>query len=378
MPGIYIHIPFCKKKCSYCDFVSFDNEHNYPAYVAALINEMKLYKPMLKNKKFSTIFVGGGTPSVLPSELFEKVISTVKDCFELEKDIEFTVEANPESLNEKNLIAYKNAGVNRLSIGLQSADDDVLKKIGRVHDKSTFVSAFKKARSFGFNNINVDLMHGLPGQNIESYLSSIKCVADLGAEHISSYALILEEHTPLYKSVDQGLIVLPDSDETADMEDAGIELLQKLGYDRYEISNFAKPEFECKHNLNYWDNGEYLGIGLNAHSAFNLNGNWTRWANDAIMSTYVLKAANGKFPIETSEIIDHSEEMFESIMVGLRKTKGICRAKFLERFGIDVVVNYAAAVSEAVLEGNMFVTEEYVSLTRRGMDFQNEVLLKFI
>ncbi len=378
MPGIYIHIPFCKKKCSYCDFVSFDNEHNYAAYAAALISEMKLYKPMLKDKRFSTIFVGGGTPSVLPVELFEKIIGTAKECFEFEKDIEFTVEANPESLNEKTLTAYKSAGVNRLSIGLQSTDDNVLKAIGRIHDRETFIIAYKKAKESGFDNINVDLMHGLPRQNMESYLDSIKCVSELGAQHISSYALILEEHTPLYKSVNQGLITLPDPDDTADMEDAGIELLQKLGYARYEISNFAKPGFECKHNLNYWDNGEYLGVGINAHSAFKLNGNWTRWANDAAISTYVLKVANDKFPIETSDIIERTEEMFESVMVGLRKTKGICRADFAERFGIDVVVNYAAAISEAVLEGNMNVTDGYVSLTRRGMDFQNEVLMKFI
>lgn len=378
MAGLYIHIPFCRKKCRYCDFVSFDNEFDYAAYTAALISEMKLYKPLVDGKRFSTIFIGGGTPSIMPAELLGRIIDIARECFSFDDEIEFTIEANPESLTEEKLLNYRSFGINRLSIGLQSSDCAVLGAIGRVHDLNGFISAFKTARKAGFDNINVDLMHGLPKQTMESYLNSIKTAAELHAEHISSYSLILEEHTPMYQDVEQGRIILPDADETAEMEDEGFALLDKLGYQRYEISNFAKPGYECRHNLNYWDNGEYLGLGLNPHSALRLNGKWSRWANDAVLSVYVLKAANGMLPVETSEIIERDDEMFETIMVGLRKIEGISRASFTERFGIDPVVHYAAAVSEATLEGNMIVTEDYMRLTRRGLDFQNEVLLKFM
>lgn len=378
MAGLYIHIPFCRKKCRYCDFVSFDNEFDYAAYTAALISEMKLYKPLVDGKRFSTIFIGGGTPSIMPAELLGRIIDTARECFSFDDEIEFTIEANPESLTEEKLLNYRSFGINRLSIGLQSSDCAVLGAIGRVHDLNGFISAFKTARKAGFDNINVDLMHGLPKQTMESYLNSIKTAAELHAEHISSYSLILEEHTPMYQDVEQGRIILPDADETAEMEDEGFTLLNKLGYQRYEISNFAKPGYECRHNLNYWDNGEYLGLGLNSHSALRLNGKWSRWANDAVLSVYVLKTANGILPVETSEIIERDDEMFETIMVGLRKIEGISRASFTERFGIDPVVHYAAAVSEATLEGNMIVTEDYMRLTRRGLDFQNEVLLKFM
>ena len=378
MAGLYIHIPFCRKKCRYCDFVSFDNEFDYAAYTAALISEMKLYKPLVDGKRFSTIFIGGGTPSIMPAELLCRIIDTARECFSFDDEIEFTIEANPESLTEEKLLNYRSFGINRLSIGLQSSDCAVLGAIGRVHDLNGFISAFKTARKAGFDNINVDLMHGLPKQTMESYLNSIKTAAELHAEHISSYSLILEEHTPMYQDVEQGRIILPDADETAEMEDEGFALLDKLGYQRYEISSFAKPGYECRHNLNYWDNGEYLGHGLNSHSALRLNGKWSRWANDAVLSVYVLKTANSMLPVETSEIIERDDEMFETIMVGLRKIEGISRASFTERFGIDPVVHYAAAVSEATLEGNMIVTEDYMRLTRRGLDFQNEVLLKFM
>ena len=378
MAGLYIHIPFCRKKCRYCDFVSFDNEFDYAAYTAALISEMKLYKPLVDGKRFSTIFIGGGTPSIMPAELLCRIIDIARECFSFDDEIEFTIEANPESLTEEKLLNYRSFGINRLSIGLQSSDCAVLGAIGRVHDLNGFISAFKTARKAGFDNINVDLMHGLPKQTMESYLNSIKTAAELHAEHISSYSLILEDHTPMYQDVEQGRIILPDADETAEMEDEGFTLLNKLGYQRYEISNFAKPGYECRHNLNYWDNGEYLGLGLNSHSALRLNGKWSRWANDAVLSVYVLKTANGMLPVETSEIIERDDEMFETIMVGLRKIEGISRASFTERFGIDPVVHYASAVSEATLEGNMIVTEDYMRLTRRGLDFQNEVLLKFM
>ena len=378
MPGLYIHIPFCKKKCRYCDFVSFGGSIDYTAYIAALISEIRTYKNLVSDRVFDTVFIGGGTPSILLHGTVTAVIAELRKNFTIRPNAEFTIEANPESLTREKLEEYLLAGINRLSIGLQSADDEVLRAIGRVHDRETFLKAFSEARKAGFRNINIDLMHGLPKQDVASYLDSIRLASELGAEHISSYALILEEGTPLYDDVKNGIIILPDEDEVADMEDAGFALLGELGYKRYEISNLSKPTYECKHNLNYWANGEYLGLGLNAHSAMRFKGKWIRWANKDQLSEYVMLSANSKLPVSDTEEVDREEEMFETIMVGLRKVEGVSRQAFMDRFDIDPVTNYASAVSEAVLEGNMEVTETHMKLTPKGMDFQNEVLLKFM
>lgn len=378
MPGLYIHIPFCKKKCSYCDFVSFGGSMDYSAYIAALISEIRTYKDLVSDRDFDTVFIGGGTPSILPHGTVAVLTAELKRNLSIRPDAEFTIEANPESLTREKLEEYRLAGINRLSIGLQSADNEVLRAIGRVHDRDTFLKAFSEARKAGFENINIDLMHGLPRQDAASYLDSIKLASELGAEHISSYALILEEGTPLYDDVKNGSVTLPDEDEVADMEDAGFALLGELGYRRYEISNFSGPGYECKHNLNYWANGEYLGLGLNAHSAMRFKDKWVRWANVAELSEYVMLSANNKLPVADTEEVDREEEMFETIMVGLRKVDGVSRRAFADRFDIDPVANYASAVSEAVLEGNMEVTETHMKLTSKGMDFQNEVLLKFL
>ena len=378
MAGLYIHIPYCKKKCRYCDFVSYAGRFDFLAYAAALITEMRLYSPMMRGRSFETVFVGGGTPSLLPAGLLGRIIAEAKQCFSIEPDAEITVECNPESLTELKLLEYSNAGVNRLSIGMQSADDRVLSAIGRIHTAEKFVSAFRLAREAGFKNINVDIMHGLPRQDIESYLASIRLVSELGAEHISSYSLILEPGTPLYDDVFSGKVVLPDEDETADMEDAGFELLESLGYHRYEISNFAKPGFACHHNINYWNNGDYLGLGVNAHSALHLSGKWVRFANKITIGEYITDIGRGKLPVAETQEVTREDEMFECIMMGLRKTDGISRSAFKERFGIDPVEQYAAAVSSALLDGNMIVTDERVFLTKRGLDYQNEILLNFM
>lgn len=377
MVGLYVHIPFCRKKCLYCDFVSFDATHDYSAYIAALLQEMRLVSPMMEDRCFDTVFIGGGTPSILNEGSIQVIIDELRSCFKLSEDCEFTIESNPESLTFEKLCVYRKLGINRLSIGLQSGDDNVLREIGRVHDRKQFEEAIKNARIAGFSEINVDLMHGLPGQNASSYLDSIRLAAHAGCTHISSYSLILEEHTPMFALVTNGDVVLPTEDETADMEDAGFELLEELGFERYEISNFAKPGHECRHNVNYWQNGEYLGIGINSHSAMRLHGKWMRWANKAELSDYVLSVANGKLPVETTDEIDREGEMFETIMVGLRMAAGVNRKSFSDRFGIDPVEHFASAVTAEELNGNLIVTEDKIALTKRGMDFLNEVLLSF-
>lgn len=378
MPGLYIHIPYCKRKCAYCDFVSFANRADHIPYIAALITEMRLYSPLVNSKRFDTVFIGGGTPSLLSAGLVSRILTEARACFDIAKNAEITVECNPESVTEEKLIEYRAAGVDRISIGMQSADDAVLDAIGRLHDTKTFVAAFALAKRAGFTNINVDIMHGLPLETESAYLESVRLAASLGAKHISSYSLILEENTPLYAAVSSGSITLPDDDATADMQDAGIALLESLGYRRYEISNFALDGFECRHNLNYWNNGEYLGVGAAAHSALRINGKWVRFSNKTSVDEYLAFLGENKLPLEETKEIEREDEMFECIMMGLRKTDGVSRAEFEKRFGIDPVEQYACAVSAAVLDGTLEVDQERIRLTRRGLDFQNEVLLNFM
>jgi len=378
MAGLYIHIPFCRRKCAYCDFVSFADRVDFLPYTAALITEMRLYSPLIKEKSFDTVFIGGGTPSLLPAGLISRIMDEARECFDIAEDAEITIECNPESMDEVKLNEYKAAGVNRLSIGMQSSDDKVLSAIGRIHDKAKFLSAYALAENAGFTNINIDIMHGLPLQSMESYLDSVRLAAELGAQHISSYSLILEEHTRLYNEVVSGKITLPDEDDTADMQDAGIELLESLGYKRYEISNFAKAGFECRHNINYWNNGDYLGLGVNAHSALHIRDKWVRFRNYETIEEYVKTLGENKLPLAETQEVEREDEMFECIMMGLRKIEGVCRAEFEAWFGIDPVEQFASAVSAATLDGMMEVTEERIFLTRRGLDFQNEVLLNFM
>ncbi len=378
MAGLYIHIPFCRRKCAYCDFVSFADRVDFLPYTAALITEMRLYSPLIKKKSFDTVFIGGGTPSLLPAGLISRILDEARECFDIVEDAEITIECNPESMDEVKLNEYKASGVNRLSIGMQSSDDKVLSAIGRIHDKEKFLSAYALAENAGFTNINIDIMHGLPLQSMESYLDSVRLAAELDAQHISSYSLILEEHTRLYDEVVSGKITLPDEDDTADMQDAGIELLESFGYKRYEISNFAKAGFECRHNINYWNNGDYLGLGVNAHSALHIRDKWVRFRNHETIEEYVKTLGENKLPLAETQEIEREDEMFECVMMGLRKIEGVSRAEFEKRFGIDPVEQFAAAVSAAALDGMMEVTEERMNLTRRGLDFQNEVLLNFM
>ncbi len=378
MAGLYIHIPFCRKKCRYCDFVSFADSSREDLYYLALISEMRLYAPLMKDKRFDTVFIGGGTPTVLSEGKLGHLLSELKNRFDIAPDAEITCEANPESASEEKLRELIEAGVNRLSIGLQSASDALLRRLGRVHTKADFMKAVNAARKVGFTNINADVMHALPGQKREDYMDTLRLLVSLGIPHISSYSLILEEGTPLFDDVNAGRETLPDPDDAADMQDDGIAFLEENGFARYEISNFAKPGFECRHNLNYWDNGEYLGLGLNSHSALRLKGDWTRFNNTENLSEYINEVGEGKLPVRNTQKIEKQEEMFETVMLGLRKIKGISRSEFQARFNVDPVTEYAPAIAELELDGMIEVTEESLRLNRRGLDFQNEALLKFM
>ncbi len=374
MAGIYLHIPFCVRKCAYCDFVSFPNGSVPESYADALLTEIELVsRGGSYPAAFDTVFFGGGTPSLLTGDQMRRIMSVLRERFDIRADAEISMEANPGTVTPEKMAAYREAGINRLSIGLQSTHDTLLHEIGRIHSLDQFLTTLKNAREAGFSNINVDLMHGLPNQTIPQYLDSINTVCDLGVQHISAYSLILEEHTPLYDCVERGEIAAPEEDLVADMQDAGIDLLEERGYHRYEISNFARDGFECRHNLNYWQNGEYLGFGIAAHGVVR-DRKWTRYANVDNLEEYNRLIARGKRPLAETIRLSPRDEMFECVMLGLRLIRGIDRAAFLARFDLDVVEAYPKAMELLRKRGWIEENERLIALNRKGLDLQNEAL----
>ena len=374
MAGIYLHIPFCVRKCAYCDFVSFAEGCVPEGYVEALLTELELVaRGGGYPAAFDTVFFGGGTPSLLSGAQMKTILDALRVHFAIRADAEISMECNPGTVSPEKLAAYRAAGINRLSIGLQSTHDVLLNEIGRIHHFAQFLETLSSARAAGFDNINVDLMHGLPNQTLEQYLDSLKTVCDLGVQHISAYSLILEEHTPLYFRVEKGEVALPDEDTVADMQDAGIEYLEQRGYHRYEISNFAQDGFECRHNRNYWDNGEYLGFGIAAHAAVR-QGRWTRFANVDSLDEYYRLLARGKRPLAETIRLTQRDEMFECVMLGLRLVRGVDRARFFARFELHIAEAYPLAMEKLRKRGWVIETEQAIALNSKGLDLQNEAL----
>ena len=378
MTGVYVHIPYCVKKCAYCDFCSVPRDASIDQYPDALCREIELSRDRLPYEgPVPSVFFGGGTPTVLPAEALIRVLDTVRRTYDLLPDAEITTECNPGTASYADFVKLRAAGFNRLSLGLQSADDRLLKAVGRIHTYEQFLTAYGAARDAGFQNINVDLMHGLPGQTQADYLDTLQKVCDLGPEHISAYALILEEGTPLYTRVREGEVTLPDEDAVADMEDAGMAYLKERGYARYEVSNFAKPGRECRHNLIYWNDEPYLGFGVAAHSSARGKGDWLRWSNTESIPTYLKKLQRGRLPTAETLHIDKKEEMFEVIMLGLRKVKGIPRQAFLDRFGLSMEKAFPEAWLTVQANGWWADDHARYALTPQGMDHLNTALCYF-
>ena len=378
MAGIYLHVPFCVKKCAYCDFVSFPEQSRADAYFQALYKETAMAAAECGGKKFDTVFFGGGTPSAVPLEFICTAMERIRVCFDLEIS-EATIECNPGTVDMDKLKAYRRAGFNRISIGVQSFDNGLLRSIGRIHSAAQAEEAVKLSRAAGFENINIDLMYGLPGQSEKEYIDSIERGGLLGVDHISAYSLILEEGTPLYAWVKQGRAVLPDDDAVYDMHRAGMARLESLGYKRYEISNYARPSCQCRHNINYWDVGEYIGLGLNSSSALrSKEGELIRFRNSESMDDYISKIENGCLPREDIESIGREDEMFEWIMLGLRKIEGVELGHFRAHFGADVCEVYKEAVNKLENMGWLTVDQRFMRLTDRGLDMQNSALMEFM
>lgn len=378
MTGVYVHIPYCVKKCAYCDFCSVPRDESAGQYPDALCREIELSRDRLPYEgPVPSVFFGGGTPTVLPAEALVRILETVRRTYEVRSDAEITVECNPGTATYGDLVKLRAAGVNRLSLGLQSANDQLLQAVGRIHTYDQFLAAFRAARDAGFENINVDLMHGLPGQAQTDYLDTLQKVSDLSPEHISAYALILEEGTPLYKQVAAGEIDLPDEDAVADMEDAGMAFLKARGFERYEVSNFARPGYACRHNLIYWNDEPYLGFGVAAHSSAKGEGEWLRWSNTESIQTYLRKLKRNKLPAADILHINMKEEMFEVVMLGLRKVQGIPRQAFLDRFGMTLERAFPEAFLNVQSSGWWADSPTHYALTHQGMDQLNTALCCF-
>ena len=378
MIGVYVHIPYCLKKCRYCDFCSVPIDETAGRYRSAVQKEIALVKDRYPGERVKSVFFGGGTPTALDPDDLCAILDAIRYAFSLEPDAEISVECNPKTIGYDGLKRLFDAGFNRLSIGLQATQNELLRRIGRVHTYEEFLSIYQAAQNAGFSNINIDLIHGLPGQTQAAYLDAIRTVAALSPTHISAYALILEEGTPLFADVQAGRETLPDPDAVADMEDAGMDLLESLGYRRYEVSNFAKPGYECRHNLIYWHNEPYLGLGVAAHSSMIEDGFWVRFSNESSIPAYLKKIAKGKLPRAERILINTFEQMFETVMLGLRLIEGIDRKAFSDRFGCDVVETYLEAYQKNDRFGFWDCSDPgFLRLNKTGMDHLDAVLRDF-
>ena len=373
--GIYIHIPFCKHKCIYCDFISFPDKLIYQEkYINKLLEEIENEKELFKKYKVTTIYFGGGTPSIIDSKFIINILDKLKKYIDF-KDVEITIEVNPGTVNKEKLIEYFNSGINRLSIGLQTTNDKLLSELGRIHNYSEFLNTYENARKVGFKNINVDLMIGLPNQKIEDVKKSITEIINLKygkPEHISVYSLIVEEGTKIYKLIEDKVMQLPD-DELERMEYEYVKnSLELEGYIQYEISNFSLKGRKSKHNMNCWEQKEYIGFGVAAHSYIDK----IRFSNTSDIESY-LKLDYKK--IKTVEEKQNKiEEEKEYMLIGLRKLEGITISKFKEKFGENPIYLFRKEIEKLVEEELLIVDLDNIKLTRKGLDFANLVWEEFI
>ena len=371
--GIYIHIPFCKKKCDYCDFISFsDKDKKIEEYINAIIKEIGQQK--IKSK-ITTIYIGGGTPSYIDSKLIKEIIAEIKKK-NVDSNAEITIEVNPGTITKNKLEDYKEVGINRLSIGLQVTQNELLKQIGRIHDFEQFLETYKMARKLGFNNINIDLMLGLPNQRIKDLRESLEKIIELNPEHVSVYSLIVEEGTPISNKIKLGELTLPEEDLERNMYWYVKNTLELNGYRHYEISNFAKPGYESRHNMNCWNQKEYIGIGIAAHSYRDI----TRYSNTEDLSEYIKNVKNGHFERNRiiHEIQKEDDTKREHMILGLRQINGISISKFKEKFGENPIYTFRNELKKLTEEKLIIVDDNNIKLSNKGLDFANIVWEEFI
>ena len=365
--SVYVHIPFCKSKCQYCDFLSFGGNHTYmEEYKNALIKEIEHFK---SDRRVKSIFIGGGTPSIMPEGYISSILKAIQDKFEIHEYAEITLEANPGTLDRDKLSEYKKCGINRISVGLQAWQNRLLKYLGRIHTVEEFIENYRLIRSMGFENVNVDLMFALPTQTVEEWLETINNVIALGPEHISCYSLIIEEGTPFYDKYQNGLLNIIDEDTDRDMYHSAVDILNKSGYNQYEISNFAKNGKECRHNIVYWKRGDYIGFGLGAAGLID----GVRYYNTKNIKYYIKGITT-----EEKQVLSRDDCMSEFMFLGLRCTEGINTDEFAECFGVDIFEIYGNHIKKHIQGGLLELKNKNIRLTKLGVDLSNIVFVDFI
>lgn len=370
--GIYIHIPFCKRKCHYCDFISFSGKQKLiEPYINSLIREIKNYKTDKENYIIETIYFGGGTPSFIDSSYIIQIIKTLKEKFNISSDAEITIEANPGTVDEQKLKDYYNAGINRISFGLQTTKSELLKLVGRIHSYSSFLDAYSLARRTGFKNINVDLMIGLPVQNFKDVQKDLERIIELKPEHISVYSLIVEEGTIIEQKIENDELYLPSEELERKMYWKVKTELEKNGYKHYEISNFAKPGYESKHNMACWNQEEYLGFGLAAHSYIDNK----RYSNTTDFNEYFDWPENSKI---MHEVQSRDERMKEYMLLGLRKIEGVKISDFKNKFIDNPIYLYRESLNKLTTQGLIETDIDTIKLTDKGINLANLVWQEFV
>lgn len=387
MLELYLHIPFCVRKCAYCDFLSFSaSEMDRNAYVIKLCEQIRAAGKETENQKVSTIFLGGGTPSVLNEYQIQLLMDAVFSSFDVDNNAEISMEMNPGSLGKgyeeaERLLGYRKAGINRVSIGLQSVHQKELQVLGRIHTWEQFVQSYHCARNAGFSNINIDLMSALPEQTEELWEESLRKTADLKPEHISAYSLIVEEGTPFYERYSgKGAVLLPDEETERMMYERTKQILEEYGYYRYEISNYAQKGKECRHNIGYWTGEEYLGLGLGASSYYK----GMRFCSTSDMKRYMqadfLKDSGAVY--EEKHVVTYKEAIEEFMFLGLRMMKGVSAEEFQKRFGRTIEETYGKILDMFITMNLMEKSQEkngiYYRLTENGISVSNQVMCEFI
>ena len=373
--GLYIHIPFCVKKCAYCDFLSWKGSgEEREAYVQALEKEISSYSEFAKDYRVSTVFFGGGTPSVLEGEQTERILKKIRDTFRVEKDAEITLEMNPGTAQKEKLLLYRELGINRLSIGLQSVKNENLKLLGRIHTYGDFLDSYRMAREAGFDNISADLISSLPGQTLEEWKEELEILQETPLEHISVYQLIIEKGTEFYEKYGEHEELLPDEETSREIYLWTGKYLKEHGFEQYEISNYARPSRKSRHNLRYWKRKDYLGLGLGAASMVHN----IRMSNTRDWEKYIEGSQNPKRLREEVEFLEEPRQMEEFMFLGLRKTEGVSRKEFRRTFGRELDMVYEKALEKHLENGMLEASKDRIRLSQAGILVSNQVLSDFI
>lgn len=373
--GLYIHVPFCDRKCDYCDFVSYSmGEDAQREFKEALFKEIDLYMPQCEKMIFNSIYIGGGTPSVMYNGFIYELSRKIYSSFHFEGEVEFTVEVNPSSVTEKRLLEYIRSGVNRISVGVQCLDSKLLRNLGRFQTIDNLNNTFTLLRKMLFVNISADVMIGLPNQSMDAVRDTIEYLVEQNVKHISVYTLQVEENTPLYKRVKMGQIKPLGDEACIKMYNTVNKMLKKAGFVRYEVSNFAIPTYESKHNFKYWKDVDYLGLGVSAHSF--LDG--YRFSNTSRLDEYIESLNNGKLPVADKERIRDQERRTEYIMLGLRLATGLNLEKFRKKFKEDLLKTRAEAIQNLIKRGYLYIEDGFLKIAPEHFYVSNRIILELL